>query len=123
MSWIDDTLADYGRSLGFDNLEFNDSRSATLRFERLGDLFIEEIEGGILLYIARAYDRLETNQLVNALSATHWELNPDFPVNSALHEENTLVFSVSVPESEFNLPTLERAIDFLGRQHDSVMEM
>ena len=73
--------------------------------------------------MARTHSRLETNHLIAALSVTHWDLNPEFPVNSALHEDNTLVFSVSVPESEFNLPTLEKAIDYLGRQHDSVMEM
>lgn len=41
MSWVDQTLADYGRSLGFESLEFNDSGVAQLSFEHLGQLYFE----------------------------------------------------------------------------------
>ena len=122
MSWVDDALADYGRSLGLPSLEFNESGTASLQFDVLGELYIEQVEGSILLYVAREYQRLDTRVMADAMSACHWDGNPAFPANVALHADNNLVFSVTLPETEFDVPNMERAIDYLGSLHDSVRE-
>ena len=122
MSWVDEALADYGRSLGLPSLEFNESGTASLRFDILGELYIEQIEGSVLLYVVREHQRPDTHLMAAALSVCHWGQNPPFPSNVALHGDNNLVFSIILPETEFDVPTMERAIDYLGKLHDSVQE-
>ena len=122
MSWVDETLADYGRSLGLPTLEFNDDGVASVRFERLGELYIERLEDGVLIYVTREYDQPDATLYANALAACHWELNPPMPVNSSLHGDRLLVFSATLADSEFDVPATERTIDYLGRMHDVVLE-
>ena len=122
MSWIDDVLADYGRMLGFETLAFNDDGVVSLRFETLGDLFIEQIDDGLLLYVTRTYERSELPLFINALSACHWEQNATFATNASQGRDGELIFSVVVPESDVNVPTIERAVADLGKLHDAAQE-
>ena len=117
---IDDTLNEYGRGLGLPALEFNEFGVASLAFDATGQLFIERLEQSVMLYVVRTSDRLDDAQLVDALAVCHWSHNHPFDVNAAASGDTGLVFSAVLPESTFDLPTLERAIAFLNRLHDSV---
>lgn len=122
MSWIDTTLAEYGRSLGIETLGFSAEGVASLRFDRWGELFIEKLSSGVLVYLARDYPRLDFRQLAAAATSCHWDENPTYPVNVALNGENTLVYSVTLAETEFDLPAIERVVSYLGQRHELIGE-
>lgn len=122
MALTDDILSEYGRGLGLPSLGFNDAGICSLRFDRLGDLFIERLQDSLLVYLVRYHGRFETEALVAALAVGHWSNNPPFPVNAAVSGESALMFSLTLSASELNLPTVERAVSFLGRLHDSMQK-
>ncbi len=122
MSWVDDALGDFGRTLGFDQLRFPDSGPVRLEFDRLGALFFEQLDGQILTYVVRTLDRADGELLARALDMCHWRHHHAFPVHAGLHGETELTFAVRIPESDFTVPTIERVVDLLGQLHDAVSE-
>jgi type III secretion system chaperone SycN len=122
MSWTETVVSEYGRSLGLSAWEFNAAGVAGLRFERLGRLFIERLEVGVLVYLTREYRHPDAELFQAALALCHWDQNPEYPVNASLEGEGNLVFSVSLSDSELDLPALERAIDSLDQLHNAVLE-
>lgn len=122
MSWIDDVIADYGRSLGLPTLELNGTGVASLRFGSLGELFIEQLDEGVVMYLSQAHERPEPQTFVNAMTACHWDRNPPFSTNASLNGDQNLVFSVTLRESDVDVPTLERTVDYLGKLHNEARE-
>ncbi|HVJ68525.1 MAG TPA: CesT family type III secretion system chaperone [Caulifigura sp.] len=122
MSWVDDALASFGRSLGFNDLRFRGQGPVSLEFDRLGTLFFEPQDGHILTYVVRKLDRPDAEFYARALDISHWRHHHAFPVSAGLHGETELTFAVRISESEFTLPTIERAVDLLGQLHDAVSE-
>ena len=122
MSWVHDVLADYGRSLGIDGLAFNEAGVVSLRFELLGEVFIEQTEGGVLVYVVREVDRLSGEICAAALAWCHWQHNHPFAVNAAQRGEHHLVYSVHLTEQEFSVPTMEQLLQLLGQLHDQALE-
>ena len=122
MSWVDDVLADFGRSMGIEGLAFNDANVASLKFEVLGDLFVERLEGEILIYVLREIDRPSKEIYAAALDLCHWRHNHPFAVNAALKGERHLVFAVNVAESDFSVPAMEQMLQFFGQLHEQALE-
>ncbi len=122
MSWVDDALADFGRALGFPDLRFPASGPVSLQFERLGTLYFEPLDGQVLTYVVRTLDRPDGELFARALDICHWRHHHPFPVHAGLHAETQLSFAVRIPDTEFTLPTIERAVDLLGQLHDAVTE-
>ena len=122
MSWVDDVLADFGRSMGIEGLAFNDSNVVSLKFEVTGDLYIERMDDGILVYVMREIDRPSKEIYAAALELCHWRHNHPFAVNPALRGDRHLVFAVNLTEAEFSMPTMEQLLQFLGQLHDQALE-
>ena len=122
MTWVDDVLADFGRSLGIDGLAFNDSNVVSLKFEVTGDLYIEHVGDDVLIYVIREIDRPGKEIYAAALELCHWRHNHPFGVNAALRGEGHLVFAVNLPEREFSVPAMEQLLQFLGQLHDQALE-
>jgi type III secretion system chaperone SycN len=122
MSWVDDALADFGRSLGIDGLRFQPDRPVQLEFARLGTLYFEPLDGQVLSYLVRRLDRADAGTLATALELCHWEHHHAFPVQAGLHDDSDLSFAVRIPESDFTLPTIERVVDLLGKLQDAATE-
>lgn len=124
MNWADNVLADFGRSLGLPSLEFNEAGVASLKFEVLGDLYIEKVDNGenVLIYVVRELDRPSREIFIKALELCHWENHHPFAVNAALRGDRHLVFSVNLPANEFSMQTLEQLIQFFGQLHDQAKE-
>lgn len=122
MSWVDDALADFGRSIGIAGLQFAADSPVSLEFERLGTLCFEQLDGCVLVYAVRRLDRPDEECLSAALDACHWRHNHPFPVQAGLHGGEHLTFAVRIPERDFALPMIERAVNFLGEMHDAVSE-
>lgn len=127
MSWVDQTLAEYGQGLGLDRLAFNDDGVASLEFEQLGALFIEKIEDleagdAVLVYMVREVDRPTAALYAKALELCHWDENPPFLVNASLRDERFLTFSTRLPQTDFSLPNMERLVGLLDDYHTRVTE-
>lgn len=122
MSWVDDTIRDFGRGMGMEDLALNNSGLLCLDFEALGSLFIEQAEEAVLVYLVREMPRHDTLNLQRAMTLCHYREGLPFAVNAAFREENHLVFIARVSENDFSLPTLERAIDLLTKLHQKVLE-
>lgn len=122
MSWVEQTVAEFGRGLGMDRLQFNEQGVVTLASDRLGALFIERTDGAVLVYLARSLDRPSGEAYARALDACHWRHNHPFLVSAGLRQETGLVFAVRLAENQFDLPTLERTIALLDELHREVRE-
>lgn len=122
MSWVDDTIRDFGRGMGMEDLALNHNGLLCLDFEALGSLFIEQAEEAVLVYLVRELPRHDTVNLQRALALCHYREGLPFAVNVAFREENHLVFIARVPENDFSLPTLEKSIDLLTKLHQKVLE-
>lgn len=122
MSWVEQTVAEFGRGLGLDRLEFNPQGVVTLATERMGTLFIERVDGAVLVYLVQPLDRASAESYARALDACHWRHNHPFQVSAGLRQETGLLFAVRVIESDFDLPTLERVISLLDELHREVRE-
>jgi type III secretion system chaperone SycN len=122
MSWVDDALADFGRSLGFNDLQFRSDGPVSLEFARLGTLYFEPLDGHVLTYVVRTLDRPDAGLFARALDLCHWRHHHAFPIQAGLAGDTQLSFAVRIPESDFTLPTIERVVDLLGQLHDAVSE-
>lgn len=122
MSWVDQTLADFGRGLGIEQFEFNSNGVATIAGDDLGTLFLERADDAVLVYLVQEYPRLDAEHLSRALDACHWRRNVPWPVNAGLRHDRHLAFSVRLGESQFDLPTLERVITLVRELHREVKE-
>jgi len=122
MSWIDESLADFGRSHGLETLEFNDEGVLGLVFEVSGSLYLERLENRLLMYLCRDVERLDAGVCARALDLCHWRHNHPFPVNPAVYDDKRLLFSVQLGEDEVNVPVLEQVIQLLKRLHDQAVE-
>ena len=122
MTWVDDTIRDFGLGMGMEDLSFNEEGLLCLAFETMGTLFLEYNREDITIYLVREYPPHETAIAGRALSLCHYRQGLPFVMNAALRGDNLLVFSALVPENDFSLPVLERAVDLLAEQHRKVME-
>ena len=122
MNWVEDTIRDFGRGMGVENLSFNNEGFLCLDIETLGSLFIERIEEAVIVYLAREIPQHVTGILGKALALCHYREGLPFAVNAAFREENLLIFSVRLSENEVSLPVLERAVDLIMEQHRKVKE-
>ena len=120
MSWLDEALADYGRSLGFPRLAFDDRGVVNLMFQRSGALYFERIDDGLLAYLCREMDRPSAAVYAAALGLCHWRHNHPRAVNPALRRDRVLVFAARLREDEVSVPVLEQTIGLLQRLHDQI---
>ena len=93
-----------------------------LKFEVLGDLYLERLEDGVLVYVIRELDRPGKEVYAAALELCHWQHNHPFKVNAALRGERHLAFAVNLSESEFSVPVMEQLLQFLGQLHEQALE-
>ena len=119
--WVDRTLEEFGQSIGMPGLRFNDQGVVMLTFERMGTLFLERHEEQILMYMVRKAEHAPLAVFRRALGLCHYQENQPFELHVGLRREDDLVFLVKIPEQEFILPTVERALQFLDYIHGAAV--
>lgn len=122
MSWIDDALSDFGRSMGIPDLRFGDNDALQLAFERRGTLFFERLDDGVLMYLVQQVPYPDAELYARALDACHWRHHHPYAVRAGLRGEDALAFAVEIPNAEFQLPAIERALEFLSDLQQRVRE-
>jgi type III secretion system chaperone SycN len=122
MTWADDALGRFGQTLGIEGLSFDGGDSVRMEFEASGALYFERLDEEILIYLVRELERPDVDVLARALALCHWRHNHPFPVHAGLHGERQLAFAIRIPQSEFDVPTIERVISFLRPLHDAALD-
>jgi type III secretion system chaperone SycN len=118
MSWVDDAIAEFGRSLGLPGLQLGDQAPINLVFEKSGTLFIERQESDLVLYVARQVPPHEDRWAEAALALCHPRQRWPLPVRAGLRGDDTLVLITRIAEREVSVPTLQSAVELLFRLHD-----
>jgi len=117
MDWIDDTVQEFGHTLGMDELAFDERGLVQLNFETMGALGMEREPDGVLVYLRRELPHPTADNFRRALTACHHAQNPPFDVQPALQADGKLLFALRIAAEEFQLPTLERALAYLDLLH------
>jgi type III secretion system chaperone SycN len=118
MSWVDDAIAEFGRSLGLPGLQLGDQAVLNLVFEKSGTLFIERQEAELVLYVARQVAAHDDRRAEAALALCHPRQRWPLPVRAGLRGDDTLVLITRIPEREVSVPALQSAVELLFRLHD-----
>ena len=126
MSWVHETLEQFGQQLGLPALELGAHGVAQLELQAGGVLAVEPAHGKaaeVLVYLGRPVG-FEGDALVrNALARAHYSAAHPMPVQVAVRGEGPealLLVLVRVPEREFTVQTLGRVVEYLGRWSDGV---
>ena len=119
MDWRNTVVADIGRGMGVDGLEFGASGVISFEFESRGTLFMELQEDGVLIYLIRQIPQFDTAPLlVSALKACHYTKSLNFPLQAGLKQDDQLAFMVYLINESFTVPNIEGVIELLTRQFE-----
>jgi len=122
MNWVDDTIDEFGKQMGLSGLTLNDQGIARLSFEKMGALFIERRADEVLVYLVREMASVDGRILCRVLELCHHRNQHPFTVQPGLREDRGVIFLARIPESDFQLPTLERVVGLLNELHDRVSQ-
>jgi type III secretion system chaperone SycN len=127
VSWVHETLADFGRQMGLPSLDFGAHGVAQLQMQSGGLLAVEPVKRGevdeVLVYLGRPTGFDSAGLLRKALVKAHHSAAGALPVQVALRgdaPESLLLMLVRVPERDFTLQSLGQSVDYLGRWFESL---
>ena len=118
--WVTQTLNDFGRSLGFEELAFDERGMLHLGFEDLGTLGMERQDKQVLVYLMRYLSHAEPATLLKSLQICHHREHDLGWCQAALLKDHHLSVATRIPNQEFQLSRLERVIDELGAMQDEI---
>ncbi len=127
MSWIDDTLREFGQQMGLVDLSFGAHGVAQLVFDDGAVLVIEPVQRGesdeVLVYLSRpmGFDAPQRRRL--ALAKAHFKGTDALVVQVASQgqgPEASLMALTRMPARAFTLQSLDHAFDYLNRWHNSL---
>jgi type III secretion system chaperone SycN len=123
--WIHETVLQFGQQVGLPALELGTHGVAQLELQAGGLLAVEPAPETteVLVYLGRPLGFDGAAVLRNALERAHHAAAQPMPLQVAVRgagPEALLLALVRVPEREFNLQVLGRAVDVLGRWLDGV---
>ena len=127
MSWIQDTVADFGRQLGMPQLNLGDHGVMQLVFASGGLLAVEPVQRGgqdeVLVYLGRPVGHQAPALVRVALAKAHLAKGGPWPVQTALRgngPDAMLMALVRLPQRAFTQQVLSQAVDYLTRWLDDV---
>ena len=124
MDWRDQMIADVGRGMGLEGLDFSGTGVIKLEFERRGDLYIETREDGVLFYLIRQishHDCLDI--LIQALKACHYSQSMRYPLQVGLQGDEDLFLCSFLINESFSRPNIEGVMQMMGEQFDKITSM
>jgi len=113
VNWIEDTLRRFGKNMGLGGLSFNEDGVCCLEMERTGELYIEQREEDVFVYLARQVPYPEASLLRKALGLVHFRNGYPLPVAAGVKGDDRLIFVTWVDGRDFSLPVLEDAFRLL----------
>ena len=119
MDWRDNVMADVGRGMGVEGLNFSDNNVIRFEFEQRGDLYIESREDGVLFYLTRSIQHQNCLDVFKqALKRCHYSQNIRFPLQVGLQGEDGLFLCSFLENESFSRPNIEGVIEMIGKQFD-----
>ena len=121
-AWMQETIAEFGRSAGIENFAFNERGAAALGFEKGAALVFEyaysSLSGMITVPVV-----LDSDTAPKALSFVTPERRGEFRVKSGfLEKAGRVFFAVRLPHDEVSLPAVNSAFSYLRRIADQFGE-
>lgn len=120
MSWLDETLGDFGRRIGVGELAFGERGFVQFALSEGGMLGIAHSPGEVRIWLARPLSRADRGAYERALVQCDFRRRPPLPLQAGLRGEDELVLLARIPERDFTTPALERALDVLTTLHQRV---
>ncbi len=127
MSWIHETVAEFGRQIGVPSLALDAQGVMHMQLQSGGVLGVEAVRRGhldeILVYLGRPLGFDGAALLRRALVQVHVSQAHAVPVQVAMRGESPealLIMAVRMPQREFTLPALGQSVDYLNRWFDGV---
>jgi type III secretion system chaperone SycN len=121
MSFLASTVAEFGRSLGMDDLRLQPHGGVVLAIDRIGTLAFEAAgpaQDAVIISLARPLARPAAVNWPRLLAATHYRAGQPLRLQLGTVRDQ-LVFAVVLPQEEFTLPKVHEAIQALDRQHQA----
>ena len=121
MTLITDTLADFGRSMGIENLALRDNGTLSLNMEQLGTLAIEligERREDVSISLMRRIETPDSQACQRLLESCHYRNPAPFPVRVGLTSQGELLFAIRMDTRQFTLPSIHQALEWLISLHD-----
>lgn len=128
MSWIEDTLREFGQQLGMSTLALGQHGSAQLEFQSGAVLTLEPVTRKdteeVLVYLSRPMGFAAPQVRRQALLKAHFkQASQVHSVQVASHgigPDGYLIALVRVPARGFTLQSLDQAFEHLNRWHDTL---
>ena len=124
MWMIEQSVAEFGRSLGMTDLRLKDEGALALGIERIGVLAIEVIgdrQEEVALSLTRSIERPDGPACQRALELCHYRNPSKWPVHAALAAGGSaLIFAIQMEAPDFILPNIHEGIEVLTRLHEAM---
>jgi type III secretion system chaperone SycN len=121
MSWVQQAISDFGESIGIPNLELGPEKSLSFALKSgkeihiayLDDASREEVLVGISAPLPQDY----LSRIVYALRLCDFRLNDGWTLHTGI-SEGMLILAMRIPQRQFSILELERALAQLNQFHD-----
>lgn len=120
MSVIEDTLREFGRSIGMEDLKLRDDGTLVLDMQQVGTLAIEligERREDVSLSLSRRIQPPGEAACTRLLEMCHYRTPSTWPARVGLTSGGTLLFAIRLETFDFTLPNLHQALDWLDGMH------
>lgn len=121
MTPVEETLAEFGRSLGLEALAWQSSGSLVLHIDSIGQLtfdLVGALQDSVCMSLARAVERPADIDLRRLLVRSRADTTRDFPVRAGWAGQH-VVAAVLVPAADFTVPVIHEVIQHLEERHRS----
>ncbi len=111
-------------TMGIKDYPLSDAPIIEINFEQGGLFNIEDRETGTDFYVTRPVEEYQINEVVSrALELCHYHLNPVFDVQTALFNDEKLIFLIWCPHTQLSVPKIESILMHLISLHDKVFNI
>lgn len=120
MNRIDDVLHEFGHSIGIENFKFSPDNVATIFFESIGMLYIENYGDELFIYSAKQINRADEDFFKRALAINHYNHHPAQHLYISQWKNNHIIALFKIPAAAFDLVRLNKVISNLKKVHQEI---
>lgn len=120
---FDETIHEFGRSLGMDDLRLRENGALMLQVDNIGTIAFEligEFRDHLAMSLTRQIEPPDAEACRRILELCHYRSPSPFAVHAAFNSHGSLVFAIGFEASEFTLPNISTAIDLLDGLHQQI---
>ncbi|PWU07414.1 MAG: hypothetical protein C5B43_00425 [Verrucomicrobia bacterium] len=120
---IQQTINNFGKKIGLDDLAFNENKIIHLTLETIGELYFEENPPHLLLYLIKKIENSDLKVYQKILTLCHFKQKNPYPTFAGLYENDNLAFLVKIPYEQISESNIEKSIAFLNKLHEQVADL